>query len=177
MSSHDMSPERIAAQNAEEAARLTETLRELDALSRQKILEAAAAEGWSDSQAHWLDILAKQTLFQEIADGKPTIEALNDAYATARRRLAVGYFENALNEGKNRITAFLTVVDLERQIAERRGDTPPDYPDAVLMAACEVVEAAAAQGLPSEQQIAAGFAEIAKRLEGTGADPVPQTRQ
>lgn len=174
MSEANMSPERIAAQNAEEAARLTENLRELDAVSRQKILEAAAAEGWSDSQAHWLDILAKQTLFQEIVDGKPTIEALNDAYATARRKLTVGYFENALNEGKNRITAFLTVIDLERQIAERRGDTPPDYPDPVLIAACEVVEAAAAQGLSSEQQIAAGFAEIARRL---GADPEPQTKQ
>ena len=34
--------------------------------------------------------------------------------------------EMILDEGKNRYTAFLTVIDLEKQVAERRGDAPPD---------------------------------------------------
>lgn len=164
MSEVSMSPESIAAGNAQEMTELAEASRRLNELSRAHILEQAKLEGWSESQAEWLDVLAKEQLFDEVVAGKPAAEALVDAYQLARRRLTVGYFENALNEGKNRIAAFLTVIDLDRQLAERRGEVPADYSDEVLMAACEAVEAAAAAGQPSDEQIAVGFAVIRAHL-------------
>ncbi|MGO4741528.1 hypothetical protein AB4099_33795 [Bosea sp. 2KB_26] len=134
--------------------------KELDDTSREQILARAEIEGWSKSQADWLNKLAKEPLFQAVADGVPGAEALEQAYQQAKRQLTVGYFDNALAEGKNRYTAFLTVIDLEKQIAERRNEAAPDYPDAVLMAACRSVEAAAANGASSEEQIEAGYASI-----------------
>lgn len=164
MSENSMSPESMAARNAQGATELAEAAQRLNELSREKILEAAKLEGWSDSQAEWLDVLAKETLFDDVVAGKDTELALVDAYRLARRRLTLGYFENALAEGKNRITAFLTIIDLERQLAERRGDVAPDYPDEVLMAACGAVEASAQAGQSNDEQIAAGFAVIRARL-------------
>ena len=159
------SPEEIAAYKAELARDLPPAAAELDASSRKKILERAEAEGWSKSQADWLDKLAKQPLFQAVADGVPGTEALEQAYAIARRKLAAGYFDNAIGEGKNRYTAFLTVIDLEKQVAERRGDAAPDYPDPILLEACRAVEAAAEKGLSTEDQIATGYGVIRELSE------------
>lgn len=134
--------------------------KELDDTSREQILARAEIEGWSKSQADWLNKLAKEPLFQAVADGLPGAEALEQAYQLAKRQLTVGYFDNALAEGKNRYTAFLTVIDLEKQIAERRGEEAPSYPDEILMAACRSVEQAASGGASSEEQIEAGYATI-----------------
>ncbi|MDQ1080077.1 hypothetical protein [Pseudoroseomonas cervicalis] len=152
-------------------ARMAEALRKLDALSREQILARARLEGWSESQAGWLNVLAKEPLVQAVVDGTPPEQAIQDAYLQARRRLTVSYFENALNEGKNRITAFLTVIDLEKQLAERRGDKPPAYPDTVLMAACGAVEQAAMAGRATEEQVAAGFDMLRSQLAIGGAEP------
>jgi hypothetical protein len=141
-------------------AEVTSAAETLDAKTRENILARAAAEGWSASQARWLDIIAKQPLFQAVVDGTPVVEALEQAYGEARRTLTVGYFNNALDEGKDRYTAFLTVIDLEKQLAERRGEAPPSYPQVVLLEACRAAEAAAQRGLASEEQIVAGFAVI-----------------
>lgn len=170
MNKESTSPESIAASTAQMTTELTEATRRLNDLSRERIMEIARLEGWSDSQAEWLDVLAKEKLFEDVLAGAPSEQALTDAYRLARRRLTLGYFENALNEGKNRITAFLTVIDLERQLAERRGDVAPQYPDEVLMAACGAVEATAAAGKSNDEQIAAGFAVIRARLEAEAAD-------
>ncbi|MEN5084701.1 hypothetical protein ABE438_19630 [Bosea sp. TWI1241] len=169
MIDENSTPEEIAAYKAKLERELDPVAKELDASSRKQILAAAKAEGWSDSQADWLDKLAKQPLFQAVADGVPGEEALQQAYGIARRKLAAGYFDNALDEGKNLYTAFLTVVDLEKQIAERRGDTPPDYPDAILFEACRAVERAAAEGLSTEDQIATGFGMI-RELSARGTN-------
>lgn len=139
---------------------LMSAVEKLDANSREHILARAVAEGWSPSQAKWLDVIAKQPLFQAVADGTPVLEALEQAYGEARRTLTTGYFNNALDEGKSRFTAFLTVIDLEKQLAGRRGEAPPAYPDNILLEACRAVEAAAERGLSSDDQIAAGFAVV-----------------
>lgn len=133
--------------------------------ARDKILERAAREGWSPSQAEWLYKLALEPLLQAVSDGKGGLEALEQAYAVARQKLSVGYFNNALNEGKNRYTAFLTVVDLEKQVAARRGAPVPEYSDSVLLPACRAVEEAASRGLSSDEQVAIGYEVIRKLSE------------
>lgn len=160
MIDENSTPEEIAAWKAQVEREAAPAARELSETARAQILAHAAAEGWSESQADWLDKLAKEPLLQMVADGVPGSEALLQAYGIARRRLTVGYFDNALDEGKNRYTAFLTVIDLEKQVTERRGETAPEYPDAILLEACRAVEAAAEGGASSEEQIAAGFAVI-----------------
>lgn len=133
---------------------------ELDAVSRKYILGLASRDGWSESQAEWLDKLAKQPFFQAVADGVPGEDAIQIAYAEAKRQLSVGYFENALERGQDRYAAFLTVVDLEKQVIERRGEAAPAYPDNVLVAACRAVVEAAEQGLSTAEQIDIGYAVI-----------------
>jgi len=149
---------------AEKRAQLAENLREIDAAARAQILQRAQLEGWSESQAAWLDILAKEKLLQDVVDGVPVEQALPEAYGHARRQLTVGYFQNALEKGQSRVAAFLTVIDLEKQLAGRRGAPIPEYGDDVLMAACGRVEQAAAEGQTPERQVAAGFAEIQQLL-------------
>lgn len=165
MIDENSTPEEIAAWKAQVEREAGPAARELNETVREQILAMAAAEGWSESQADWLDKLAKQPLFQMVADGVPGSEALEKAYGLARRKLTVGYFDHALDEGKNRYTAFLTVIDLEKQIVERRGAPPPDYPDAILLEACRAVDAAAEGGSSSEEQIATGFAVIRELME------------
>jgi hypothetical protein len=155
----------LSALAEELSAEITPAARELAHAAGEKVMARAVAEGWSKSQAEWLVKLALEPLFQAVAKGVSGPDALEEAYRTARRGLAVGYFDNVLSEGKNRYTAFLTVVDLEKQIAERRGEPPADYPDAVLLEACRAVEAAAASGATSDEQIATGYDVIRKMLE------------
>ena len=153
-------PDDLSASAAPAEPDTATVARDLSETAREQILAMAQIEGWSDSQADWLDTLAKQPLFQMVADGVPGSAALEKAFAIARRQLTVGYFDHALDEGRSRDTAFLTVIDLEKQVTERRGAPAPDYPDAILMEACRAVEAAADAGAASENQIAAGFAVI-----------------
>src|ERR1700761_883948 len=112
MIDQNSTPEEIEAFKIE----LTAAAETIDRRARELILARAATEGWSDSQAQWLDRLSKQPLFQAIADGTPIDEAMERAYGEARRVLTAGYFDNVLNEGENRYTAFLTVIDLEKQL-------------------------------------------------------------
>ncbi len=144
-------------------AELTSAAENLEVTAREAILTRAKAEGWSESQMKWLDVIAKEPLFHAVLDGTPFGEALENAYGIARRTLTTGYFDNALKEGKDRYTAFLTVIDLEKQLAVRRGEAPPAYADSILIEACRAVEAAAQQGLSSDQQVATGFAVIRER--------------
>lgn len=137
----------------------------LDAFSRQEILTRATADGWSESQADWIDKLAKQPFMQFIADGVPVHDALVGAYRIGGRQLMIAYYDNALNEGKDRYTAFLTVIDLEKQVAERRGAPAPNYPDAILLTACRAAEAAGEAGETSEVQVEAGFAVITAQID------------
>lgn len=136
---------------------LVPEMEKLDAEAQSKFLSMAQAQGWSPSQADWIAKLAQQPFLQAVVDGTPGQKALQDSFAAACRRLSIGYYENAIAEGKNVYTAFLTVIDLERQVTERRGDTPLRYPDAVLMQACEAAQIAADRDLSTEDQIAAGF--------------------
>lgn len=165
MIDENSTPEQIAVYKAKLEQNLTPSAQQLDAVSREKILERAAAEGWTPAQADALDQLAKQPLFQAVADGVPGAEALEQAYKAARRELTIAYFDHALQSGKNRYTAFLTVIDLEKQLAERRGGPAPAYPDPVLLEACRAVEAAAQNGASSNDQIATGFAVIRDLME------------
>lgn len=159
MIDHSNTP-RDSGDNEQAVSELVSAAEKLEGVTRERILERAKAEGWSDSQMMWIDAIAKEPLFQAVADGAPVGEALENAYGIARRTLTAGYFDNALKEGKDRYTAFLTVIDLEKQLAGRRGEAPPSYPDNILIEACRAVEAAAQQGLPSDEQIAIGFAVI-----------------
>ncbi|MGU3496944.1 hypothetical protein ACLBXM_23115 [Xanthobacteraceae bacterium A53D] len=115
----------------------------------------ALADGWSESQAGWIGKLGAAALKDTAS---PTPQQMDAAYGAARRRLTVGYYEDALNKKKSRLVAFLTVIDLEKQVAERLGEKAPNYSDTQLQVAYTAVEKAAQMDLSSEQQIEAGFA-------------------
>jgi hypothetical protein len=146
-------------------AEVTSAAADLAEMGRDRILARARFEGWSIPQADWLARLALEPLFEAVANDVPGPDALDEAYRIACRKLAVAYFNNALNEGKDRRAAFLTVVDLHRQVAEQRDAAPVDYPDEILIVACRAVEAAHATGASSADQVAAGYAVIRQLLE------------
>ena len=114
----------------------------------------AKREGWSDSQAEWIGRLGVAAL-----DGasSPTPAAFERAYKAAGRRLSAGYFNHALDEGKSRLVAFLTVIDLEKQVITRAGGKPPDYPNQTLQSAFRALEEAAARSDSVEEQLATAF--------------------
>ncbi len=134
----------------------------LDAVSRARIVSRAEAEGWPPEQALWIDRLAKQDLFQAVADGVAGDRALEQAYRSAVRRLTVMYYESWMEEGHSRMAAFLMLLNLERGLFENRGEAYVAQPDAIRMAACEAVEDAAGRGLGAAEQIDVGYAVIRK---------------
>jgi hypothetical protein len=164
MTKHEMSAAELKTVEKRLENEVTPAAVELDEASREQILKRAVANGWPMEQAIWIDRLAKQPLFQAVADGVPGPEALDKAYQHALLELATYYFDAAIDQGKSRMAAFLTIVAMAKSLAERRGETL-DYPDAVLMPACEGVEEAARQGLPSKDQIVTGYAIIRKLTE------------
>ena len=93
-------------------------------------------------------------------DADPPAASLDEAYKAARRVLTIGYFDNVLAQGKTRLVAFLTVVDLEKQVAQRAGGPVPDYPDDALKAAYVELAKAAERGASSAEQIEIGFAAL-----------------
>jgi len=122
-----------------------------------KFAERAKASGWSDSQASWIGKLGAAAM-ENKTDRSPA--ALDAAYKEAGRKLSVGYFNNAMNEGKSRLVAFLTVIDLEKQVAQRAGDAVPNYPEDALKTAYLVLAEAAERGASSDDQLEAAFASL-----------------
>ncbi len=114
----------------------------------------AKADGWSDSQAGWIGKLGVAAMPDPSATSQAALDA---AYAAGRQALSVAYFDNALSKGKTRLVAFLTVIDLEKQVTVRAHLPAPDYPDNALQTAYTAVDAAFRQGLSSKDQVAAGF--------------------
>lgn len=115
----------------------------------------AKREGWSDSQAEWIGRLGVAALG---GGNAPSAEAIDRAYKAAGRRLSAGYFDHAVDEGKSRLVAFLTVIDLEKQVITRAGGKPPNYSDAALRVAFRALEDAAAQKVSVEEQLVTAFA-------------------
>jgi hypothetical protein len=117
----------------------------------------AKAGGWSQSQAAWIGKLAAAAL-EGTTDRSAA--ALDAAYKEAGRKLSAGYFDNALNEGKSRLVAFLTVIDLEKQVAQRSGNPPPGYSEDALKTAYLALAQAAERGASSADQLEAAFATL-----------------
>lgn len=117
----------------------------------------AQGDGWSASQAEWIGKIGAAAMAKDASTPAAT---LDEAYKAARRILTIGYFDNVLAQGKSRLVAFLTVVDLEKQVAQRAGGPVPDYPDASLKAAYVELAKAAERGASSAEQIEIGFAAL-----------------
>lgn len=121
------------------------------------LAERARRDGWSESQAGWIGKLGAAAL---AAEGG--VKTLDEAYQQGRRGLSVGYFDNALSQGKTRLVAFLTVIDLEKQVAQRAGAAPPAYSDEALKAAYVALAQAAEAGASSAEQLEIAFASLRK---------------
>lgn len=128
-----------------------------DTSMEAKFADRAKASGWSDSQASWIGKLGAAVM-ETRTDRSPA--AFDAAYKEACRKLSVGYFENAISEGKSRLVAFLTVIDLEKQVAQRAGDTVPSYSEDALKTAYLALAAAAERGASAADQIEAAFASL-----------------
>lgn len=163
--SKPITPEaQIEAARKEVSEELVPAIAELEAVASEHFISVAKKEGYSDDQARNIDLLARLPLIQDAVDGVPATESFVRAYTIGRQQLALSYYENVLNKGKGHFTAFLTLIELEKQLAERRGEPVPEYPESALMMACEAAEMAAEEGLTIEEQIATGFAMLRKRL-------------
>lgn len=133
-------------------------LAQADAVSVQaKLVQRAKADGWSPSQADWIGKIGLAALNGELNGSEATFDT---AYRDARRILAAGYFDNALQEGKSRLVAFLTVIDLERQVAERAGNPVPRYSEEALKIAYAILATAADRGASTADQIELAFASL-----------------
>lgn len=122
-----------------------------------KFTARALASGWSQSQADWIGRLGARELGSVASPSEAQMDA---AYKAGERQLSAGYFNDAVAHGKSRLVAFLTVIDLEKQVIERGGGKAPDYGDDALKTAYAALEDAAARGLSVEDQIAAAFATL-----------------
>ncbi len=120
----------------------------------EQLVARAKADGWSDSQAGWIGKLGIAEKPDASASSKADVDA---AYSAGRQALTAAYFDNALANGKSRLVAFLTVIDLEKQVMARANLSPPDYSDEALQKAYDAVELANEKGLSSNEQIEAGF--------------------
>ncbi|MCO5089500.1 hypothetical protein [Bosea sp. (in: a-proteobacteria)] len=125
-----------------------------------RLADRAKADGWSQSQAGWIGKLGVAAA--ESGAGEGGFEA---AYRAGRRALSIAYFDHALAEGKSRLVAFLTVVDLEKQVAQRAGVAAAEPADADLQRAYAAVEVASSQGASSAAQLEAGFAILRSRQQ------------
>jgi hypothetical protein len=130
---------------------------DINAAARANILGRAQRDGWSAEQAEWLDRLSKQGFFDAVQAGVEAHAALDSAFDAARRELVGAYFDRGETAKGGRFTAFLILVELERELACRRGDTPAEYSEAALTEACRTVDASHQAGLRRDEQIAAGF--------------------
>lgn len=126
--------------------------------AEEQLAARAQTDGWTPPQATALAKLGIAGMDgTSIAPGTP---AFDQAYRQGRRAVTVLYFDNALQSGKTRLVAFLTVIDLEKQLAERRGGAAPQYADDWLKAAYVELAQAAARGASSAEQIEVGFAAL-----------------
>lgn len=164
MSNPNTPEAQIEAARKEISADLAPAIEKLEAVASEHFIAVAKQEGYSDDQAKNIDLLARLPLIQDAVDGVPAEESFVHAYQLGRRQLALSYYENVLNKGKGYFTAFLTLIELEKQLAERRGEPAPEYPQEALIMACEAAEMAAEEGLSIEEQVATGFAMLRKKL-------------
>jgi hypothetical protein len=124
-----------------------------------RLADRAKADGWSQSQADWIGKLGAAAA----ASGDDAGGGFEAAYKAGRRALSIAYFDHALADGKSRLVAFLTVVDLEKQVAQRAGAAAAEPSDADLQIAYAAVEVAYKQGASSAAQLEAGFAILRSR--------------
>ncbi len=169
---------------AEQLRRKLETelppaLAEFGRQARSTITQLAGADGWSEDQAAWLAERALVTMVEDLAAGVPPEQALADGYKKACQALSREVFDGALARGAERDVAFLLLIELEKEMAARRGEAPPPYSTALQMAGCQAVASAAAEGASSADQIETGFAmmrQLAREFgdgEGEGEDVSP----
>lgn len=138
--------------------------------ARAAVTEAARLDGWSSDQAIWLADHALKIMVEDLAAEVPTEQAVGDGYLKACKALSLKVFEEALARGAERDVAFLLLIELEKEMAARRGEDAPAYSAALLMAACQAVASAAAEGLSHADQIETGFAMMRQLSEEFGAN-------
>lgn len=129
--------------------------------SEASLAARAVADGWTSSQAEWIGKLGMAAL--DAKSGTAGADAFEETYKQGRKALTAAYFDNALKEGKNRLVAFLTVIDLEKQLAERSRSAVPTYTDEWLEAAYVELAQAAKRGASSADQLDIGFAVLRAR--------------
>lgn len=137
---------------------LPPALDEFVAIARATVRQLADDDGWSEEQGAWLADKALPPMLTDLAGGADPYEALADGYRKARQDYATDRFEQALAQGQSRDVAFLTLVEIEGLLADRRGEPRTAYSEALLRAGCEAVTASAREGHSSADQITTGFA-------------------
>jgi hypothetical protein len=146
---------------------LTPAIEEFVVVACQAVERLAKRDGWSAAQAARLVEQALPPILQDLAAAVPPEQALEGGYQKARRALSAKIFEDTIAEGSTRDTAFLTLVELERALARRRGEPAADYSDALLIAGCQAAAAAAHAGASTIEQIDTGFGMMRRLAQGT----------
>lgn len=147
---------------------LAPELVELISLFTGLVERRLADEGWQPAQLAAIAERAVAQFTSDVLAGRAASDATGKAIRDARGAFMADLFDTLIEEGKDRATAFLTLVALDRENAERTGEPAVAYPQPWLDAAVAAVEAAARRGAASVEQVALGFTALGEAGRGAG---------
>ena len=127
-----------------------------------------ADEGWQPAQLAAIAERAVARFTSDVLAGESASAATGKAIREARSAFMADLFDALIAEGRDRATAFLTLVALERENAERVGEPAVVFPQPWLDAAVAAVEAAARRGAGSVEQVALGFTALGEAGRSAG---------
>ncbi|MBV8192545.1 MAG: hypothetical protein JO339_35325 [Alphaproteobacteria bacterium] len=170
MASNPSDPVRDAAIADEIREHLVPEFVELSAEFVNLAAHKLADDGWQPAQSAAIVERALPDFLDRVLGEEAGGEAIDRAIGHGRRELFADIFDEELQEGSDRRTAFLLLAAIDRENAERVGSPETNYPGAWVDAAVAAVEAAAARGESSRDQIAEGFSALARAARSAAND-------
>lgn len=122
---------------------------------------ASVDQGWRADHAEAAAALGVAPFLERLLNGSDPQDAVEAGIALGRKQALGAMFSTELAEGRSRHEAFRAILELQRENAGSRGEEPVEFPEDWMTAALAEVDAAAANGQPSEDQVAAGLSALA----------------
>lgn len=130
-----------------------------------KAVAVARAEGWQQDLAEAIATFGTAALIEALLDGTAADAAIELAMKKGRRQVLGGIFRGEVEAGRDRHAAFRRLLELHRENAARIGSQEDACPEAWLVEALAAIDAAAAQDLPLEEQMMAGYLSLARSAQ------------
>ena len=134
-----------------------------------KAVTIAKDEGWQPELAEAVGLHGSAAFVQALIDGEEPAVAIETAMKRGRREVLEGLFKSEIESGKDRRSAFLRLLEINRENAARTGEEV-QYPEAWVTAAADAVDTAAGQGGSLEDQMKAGYLSINRSAQAAAVD-------